>query len=126
MDSMASSMATVAKVMSAQQEAILAATTKAARGDMPPLDLKEGLKPSVKEVRQWLLKVAGVLHDVEGFPELMREFLRDPKGHSPADMQVPDPGGHLYMQVKGAAHGCLLYTSPSPRDRTRSRMPSSA
>ena len=27
-----------------------------------------------------------------------------------------------YYQVKG----CLLYTSPSPRDRTRSRMPSSA
>ena len=24
------------------------------------------------------------------------------------------------------AHFCLLYTSPSPRDRTRSRMPSSA
>ena len=24
------------------------------------------------------------------------------------------------------AHICLLYTSPSPRDRTRSRMPSSA
>ena len=24
------------------------------------------------------------------------------------------------------AFGCLLYTSPSPRDRTRSRMPSSA
>ena len=30
--------------------------------------------------------------------------------------------------VKGFEHasGCLLYTSPSPRDRTRSRMPSSA
>ena len=26
----------------------------------------------------------------------------------------------------GAIWGCLLYTSPSPRDRTRSRMPSSA
>ena len=25
-----------------------------------------------------------------------------------------------------AIEGCLLYTSPSPRDRTRSRMPSSA
>ena len=24
------------------------------------------------------------------------------------------------------SNGCLLYTSPSPRDRTRSRMPSSA
>ena len=26
----------------------------------------------------------------------------------------------------GRLHPCLLYTSPSPRDRTRSRMPSSA
>ena len=26
----------------------------------------------------------------------------------------------------GGRYGCLLYTSPSPRDRTRSRMPSSA
>ena len=28
--------------------------------------------------------------------------------------------------IINAAIGCLLYTSPSPRDRTRSRMPSSA
>ena len=27
---------------------------------------------------------------------------------------------------KNYVEGCLLYTSPSPRDRTRSRMPSSA
>ena len=27
---------------------------------------------------------------------------------------------------KGQPYNCLLYTSPSPRDRTRSRMPSSA
>ena len=26
----------------------------------------------------------------------------------------------------GTVNSCLLYTSPSPRDRTRSRMPSSA
>ena len=105
MGSMASSMATVATLMSQQQQALMAATAKAARGDLPPLDLQDGLKPSVREVRQWMLKVAGVLHDVEGFPELVREFLRDPKGHGPADMQVPDPGGHIFMQVKGAAHG---------------------
>ena len=30
------------------------------------------------------------------------------------------------MGVAGYGYGCLLYTSPSPRDRTRSRMPSSA
>ena len=28
--------------------------------------------------------------------------------------------------LKKAMESCLLYTSPSPRDRTRSRMPSSA
>ena len=32
------------------------------------------------------------------------------------------------LQINGVGGGspCLLYTSPSPRDRTRSRMPSSA
>ena len=30
------------------------------------------------------------------------------------------------LAVKASYCGCLLYTSPSPRDRTRSRMPSSA
>ena len=29
-------------------------------------------------------------------------------------------------RVNGEAISCLLYTSPSPRDRTRSRLPSSA
>ena len=34
----------------------------------------------------------------------------------------------VILQASGAArkYACLLYTSPSPRDRTRSRMPSSA
>src|SRR5664280_3187190 len=31
-----------------------------------------------------------------------------------------------FMPPSRAAGTCLLYTSPSPRDRTRSRMPSSA
>ena len=38
-------------------------------------------------------------------------------------------GGHRGMervQLDLKADACLLYTSPSPRDRTRSRMPSSA
>ena len=32
----------------------------------------------------------------------------------------------LLLNIKEKAYTCLLYTSPSPRDRTRSRMPSSA
>ena len=36
---------------------------------------------------------------------------------------------HIYRYTDGnyyLTYTCLLYTSPSPRDRTRSRMPSSA
>ena len=32
----------------------------------------------------------------------------------------------LVRHEQAATHACLLYTSPSPRDRTRYRMPSSA
>ena len=36
-------------------------------------------------------------------------------------------GLHILFNNAGIMHSdCLLYTSPSPRDRTRSRMPSSA
>ena len=31
-----------------------------------------------------------------------------------------------HVIIEGDSEFCLLYTSPSPRDRTRSRMPSSA
>ena len=43
-----------------------------------------------------------------------------------------EAAGHAPLLVRGSAQNfkvtypCLLYTSPSPRDRTRSRMPSSA
>ena len=47
----------------------------------------------------------------------------DPKTH-PAwtgQRRIIDSGGRVAQ-----FNNCLLYTSPSPRDRTRSRMPSSA
>ena len=37
-----------------------------------------------------------------------------------------NPIGPSPLAIEAANKGCLLYTSPSPRDRTRSRMPSSA
>ena len=44
------------------------------------------------------------------------KLKRPPKGYESSNPAVE------YLKYKG----CLLYTSPSPRDRTRSRMPSSA
>ena len=39
---------------------------------------------------------------------------------------VYTPQGDLDPKAYENGYSCLLYTSPSPRDRTRSRMPSSA
>ena len=35
-------------------------------------------------------------------------------------------GGSVIIKAKDGLNTCLLYTSPRPRDRTSSRMPSSA
>ena len=57
-----------------------------------------------------------------------------PKGKvyvKPVEVEANEPATVYYTsgttgRPKGLYHSCLLYTSPSPRDRTRSRMPSSA
>ena len=46
-------------------------------------------------------------------------------------LELPAPDAGVIVKIikqngETVASGCLLYTSPSPRDRTRSRMPSSA
>ena len=40
------------------------------------------------------------------------------------ERRVAEETAYKVQFIEG--YGCLLYTSPSPRDRTRSRMPSSA
>ena len=55
----------------------------------------------------------------EELPEEYKDFVTEeetPEG------KVRRYGPFIY----GFSYTCLLYTSPSPRDRTRSRMPSSA
>ena len=60
----------------------------------------------------------------------IHEKIDYPKGMFHVNFQTSkqkqgEAGKKVYARfVKGK--GCLLYTSPSPRDRTRSRMPSSA
>ena len=54
---------------------------------------------------------------------LIQENARDDAAGLTA-LEIPEPGSNI--RRRGGDITCLLYTSPSPRDRTRSRMPSSA
>mgnify|MGYP003378787349 CR=1 FL=1 len=69
-------------------------------------------------LRQVIVRSVQILRDASGF--VAAEGLA-------AARAFADGMGDI-MDVVGAAVDvfCLLYTSPSPRDRTRSRMPSSA
>ena len=52
-----------------------------------------------------------------------KPLYRDPVFDGAADVSIVyDRAAKLWKMF----YTCLLYTSPSPRDRTRSRMPSSA
>ena len=69
------------------------------------------IKPfKLEEVRQALLDFG-----VEGLTVTEVKGFGRQKGHT-----------ELYRGAEYTIDTCLLYTSPSPRDRTRSRMPSSA
>ena len=65
----------------------------------------------------------------DGWPDTPVVLLTVPDG-AIASVAALLPPGPIVLHCSGACGldvlDCLLYTSPSPRDRTRSRMPSSA
>ena len=70
---------------------------------LPQLDLDPGIDPGVQEF------------------SLTYHLLRDGR----FDDVAGEGSAHWFLR-RMEPDSCLLYTSPSPRDRTRSRMPSSA
>ena len=56
-------------------------------------------------------------------PAPLREKKVDKQGRAYATGKRKNAVARVWIKP---GKGCLLYTSPSPRDRTRSRMPSSA
>ena len=76
-----------------------------------------------------------LMNGIGGNIEVLRPFAEQMQGTEVIAFDVPGAGGSstsiLPYRLSGLARLvsrgiCLLYTSPSPRDRTRSRMPSSA
>ena len=63
-----------------------------------------------------------IYHDVYGLDTVI---FRITNSYGPRE-QVISTKNAVNFLIYEAYHSCLLYTSPSPRDRTRSRMPSSA
>ena len=64
-----------------------------------------------------LRKLAAILHEVA--PDVVLT-------HSPQDYMEDHENVSRLAVTAAFTHSCLLYTSPSPRDRSLSRMPSSA
>ena len=53
-------------------------------------------------------------------------YLTQPAGVHYKNVYLPQEEAERFPENMIPYYSCLLYTSPSPRDRTRSRMPSSA
>ena len=57
---------------------------------------------------------------------ILNELGVDYKKNLVGERSQTTPKHFSYLKISEGCDNCLLYTSPSPRDRTRSRMPSSA
>ena len=85
------------------------------------IELYDRADNQVTQMRRWLEETE--TGDVDELPFVLGGDLR------PRVVSFPDDCLHtdcIYHDDDCWINRCLLYTSPSPRDRTRSRMPSSA
>ena len=88
-------------------------------GDGSPKKTIDGIVHHHKENKDVFYKIFGNKSEIT--PLIDDKILKDNYEIFHTDNSVKSTDSPLE-----AAKSCLLYTSPSPRDRTRSRMPSSA
>ena len=97
----------------------------------------EGIPELKKEIVDWVQRRYSVSLDPqknilalngtrEGLYNSLIALCPEKKNSSRPIVLIPNPFYQVYMASSLTVNACLLYTSPSPRDRTRSRMPSSA
>ena len=89
-------------------------------------------EPSQTSFKRIMLKISGeALMGDQGYgisPPTIEKIASEVKSVHELGVQIcmVIGGGNIFRGLQGAAQGCLLYTSPSPRDYAASRMPSSA
>ena len=74
------------------------------------------------DINPQLAELVEILNDFK--PEYVVNFAA--QGMVAQSWETPQDWYQTNVVGQVKLHDCLLYTSPSPRDRTRSRMPSSA
>ena len=76
------------------------------------------------------VELKGWIYRSRGSNKIRFIVIRDSTGHIQCVAKRDVLGDNFFEQLKGSliesSVVCLLYTSPSPRDRQKSRMPSSA
>ena len=83
-------------------------------------------EPAVLKVLVTRLQLAGYqVYSATNGEEALESFHRDSPDLIVLDVMLPKMDGFAVCR-RIRAESCLLYTSPSPRDRYISRMPSSA
>ena len=78
---------------------------------------RPALKQLLADIEEGLVDVV-VVYKIDRLSRSLMDFSKL--------VEVFDRSGVTFVSVTQSFNTCLLYTSPSPRDRTRSRMPSSA
>ena len=99
------------------------AVLEESKGNLGQVALKMGLVDQLvteEEMRDHLIDLIGSEEDETSYTGVGYEaYLAE-------QMTFEESDADAKVAVITATGGCLLYTSPSPRDRQKSRMPSSA
>ena len=84
-------------------------------------DIAAGTEVSLEDMI-WANKLAKANTSARGMLSQARRLATDDDGSCLKYLDIGNPD----RKPKRGFNGCLLYTSPSPRDKRQSRMPSSA
>ena len=80
-------------------------------------------KPKINKVDVNTKKTLNFVNDKKDPHEYIRRYLMESNYKDWFNRNYPN---HTIYDAVGLSISCLLYTSPSPRDKRQSRMPSSA